>query len=118
MRKQADEVLKNSEERYRMIFNYSPVGVIHFDGNGIVIDCNECFLEIVGAPKEKLIGLSMNKSLQDERMRSAVVPGLSGKPDYFEGDYLSVTGIRSTGQGYVQPDNHRGWQVFRCGRAF
>ena len=95
-RKQTDEVLLKSEERYRMIFNYSPLGIVHFDGDGIVVDCNECFLDIVGAPKKKLIGFNMTESLRDERMRSAVVAGLSGKPNYFEGDYLSITGNKVT----------------------
>jgi len=95
-RKQADEVLRKSEERYRMIFNYSPLGIVQFDSDGIIVDCNECFLEIMGAPKEKLIGLNMARSLQDERMREAVVAGLAGKPNYFEGDYQSVTSKKVT----------------------
>jgi PAS domain S-box-containing protein len=95
-RKQADEVLLKSEERYRMIFNYSPLGIVHFDSDGKVVDCNECFLEIIGAPKKKLIGFNMTESLRDERMRSAVVAGLSGMPNYFEGDYLSITSNKLT----------------------
>ncbi len=95
-RKQADEVLRKSEERYRMIFNYSPLGIVHFDSSGLVVDCNECFLEIVGAAKEKLLGSNMTESMRDERMRSAAVAALSGKPSYFEGDYRSVTGDKVT----------------------
>ena len=95
-RKQADEVLRKSEERYRMIFNYSPLGIVHFDSNGEILDCNECFLEIIGAPKDKLIGFSMTESLRDEQMRSAAIAGLSGKPNYFEGDYRSVAGNKVT----------------------
>jgi len=95
-RKQADNVLRKSEERYRMIFNYSPLGIVHFDHNGLILDCNETFMEIVGSPKEKLIGFSMTESLRDEGMRAAVIAGLAGKPNYFEGDYLSVTGKKTT----------------------
>jgi len=95
-RKQADEVLRKSEERYRMIFNYSPLGIVHFDSIGMTLDCNECFLEIMGAPKEKLIGFNMVESLRDEKMRSAAIAGLSGKPNYFEGDYRSVNGNKVT----------------------
>jgi PAS domain S-box-containing protein len=95
-RKQTDEVLRKSEERYRMIFNYSPLGIVHFDCDGLVIDCNERFLEIVGAARERLIGFNMSASLRDERMRAAVIAGLSGEPYYFEGDYLSVCGNKVT----------------------
>ena len=40
-RKLADEVLCKSEERYRMIFNYSPLVIVHFDSTGAIVDCNE-----------------------------------------------------------------------------
>jgi PAS domain-containing protein len=59
MRKQSDEVLRKSEERYRMIFNYSPLGIVHFDCDGLVIDCNERFLEIVGTARERLLGRAL-----------------------------------------------------------
>ena len=38
----------------------------------------------------------MTESLRDEGMRSAVIAGLAGKPNYYEGDYLSVTGNKIT----------------------
>jgi len=92
LRNQADEMLRKSEERYRMIFNYSPLGIVQFDRYGLIIDCNERFVEIMGSVMERLIGFNMVESLRDERMRLAVIAGLDGKPNYFEGDYLSVTG--------------------------
>jgi len=95
-RKQGRKVLRKSEERYRMIFNHCPLGIVHLDSNGIVLDCNESLLEIVGAPKEKVIGSTMTGSLQDREMKSAVVAGLAGKPDYFEGHYLLVPGDKVT----------------------
>ncbi|MHC1729114.1 MAG: PAS domain S-box protein [Syntrophobacteraceae bacterium] len=96
MRRQADDVLRKSEERYRMFFNYSPLGIVHFDCDGLIIDCNERFLEIMGAPREKLIGFNMPASLRDEKMRAAVIAGLSGEANYFEGDYLSLSGNKLT----------------------
>lgn len=95
-RKLTNDVLRKSEERYRMIFNYSPLGIVHFDCDGLIQDCNERFLEIAGAPRERLIGFNMADSLRDERMRAAVVAGLAGEPNYFEGDYRSVTGNKAT----------------------
>jgi PAS domain S-box-containing protein len=96
MRRKADEVLRRSEERYRMIFNYSPLGIIHFDNDGFITDCNERFLEIMGAPRERLIGFNIIESLRNEKMREAVKAGISGKPNYFVGEYSSVTGNKST----------------------
>lgn len=95
-RKRAEEVLLKSEERYRMIFNHSPLGIVHFDRDGLVVDCNERFLRIMGSTRERVIGFDMIQSLRDERMRTAVLAGLSGEPNYFEGDYLSVTGNKAT----------------------
>lgn len=96
MRKQADDVIRKSEERYRMIFNYSPLGIVHVDCEGRIVDCNEHFLEIVGAPRERVIGFNMVESAQDRKMKAAIVAGLAGEPNYFEGDYRSVTGNKIT----------------------
>jgi PAS domain S-box-containing protein len=91
-REQADETLRKSEERYRMIFNYWPQGIVHFDSNGIILDCNECFMKIVGAPKEKLIGVDIIEFFADRGMQSAILAGLAGKVNCFEGDYRSPDG--------------------------
>ena len=37
-RKRGEEALRESEERYRMIFNNAPLGIMHFDANGIIRD--------------------------------------------------------------------------------
>lgn len=95
-RRRTNEVLRKSEERYRMLFNYSPLGIVHFDCDGLIVDCNERFLEIVGAPRERLLGFNMATSLRNEEMRAAVIAGLSGEPNYFEGDYRSVTANKVT----------------------
>jgi PAS domain S-box-containing protein len=95
-RKQADEALQMSEERYRMIFDCSPMGIVHVDNSGIIADCNVWFEEFIGSSKEKLIGFNMTGSMVDERMRATVIAGLSGKPNCFEGNYLSATCNRLT----------------------
>jgi PAS domain S-box-containing protein len=63
--RQAARELQESEERYRVIFEHSPLGITHFDTDGNVVGCNRQFLNIVGAPKEKVIGFNMFRSLRD-----------------------------------------------------
>jgi len=95
-RKQAEEELRKSEESYRMIFEQSPLGIIHFDQKGVIVDCNKKLVEIMGSSRKKLIGFNMLKSLQDKKMLSAVEASLSKGTGYYEGDYLSVTGGKLT----------------------
>ena len=58
-RKRVEQELKKSEERYRMLFKQSPLGIVHFDKNGVIVDCNEKFVEIMGSSRKKLIGFNM-----------------------------------------------------------
>jgi len=91
-RRRMEEALRESEEKYRMIFEDSPLGILHIDRNGVVTACNEHLARILGADREKVIGFNMLTSLRNEKLRSAVTSALSGKRGYFEGEYLSVLG--------------------------
>ena len=95
-RKLVERELRKSEERYRMIFEQSSLGIIHFDQNGVIVGCNKKFAEIMGSSRKKLIGFNMLKSMQDKKMLSAIERALSGGTGYYEGDYLSVTGGKLT----------------------
>jgi PAS domain S-box-containing protein len=95
-RKLAEEALRESEEKYRLLFEKAPLGIFHFDKDGNVTDCNEKFAEIIGAPKEKIVNFNLMKSLKDKKMIEAVKVTLNGKFGYYEGDYLSVVGGKLT----------------------
>ncbi len=94
--KRAQRTLLKSEERYRMLFDHSPLGIVHFDQNGIIVDCNRRVVEIVGSSREALIGFNMHKSVADEQMLAAINSALHTGIGYYEGDYLSVTGGKTT----------------------
>lgn len=94
--KRIEHELRASEERYRSIFSHSPLGIMHFNEDGVIVDFNEKFSEIIGAPREKILGFNMLESLKDEKMLEAVRSCLAGGTGFYEGDYLSVTGNKLT----------------------
>jgi len=95
-RLRAEEALKDSEARYRLIFNHMPQGVMHFDDQGVIGDCNDRLVEILGSSREKLLGFRMLEQVRDPAMRHAIQDALAGRPGYYEGNYQSVTGTKTT----------------------
>lgn len=55
-RKKTDEALKESEERFKMLFEKAPVGYQSLDVNGYLLDVNETWLELMGYPKDEVLG--------------------------------------------------------------
>ncbi len=55
-RKNAEESLRESEERFKMLFEQAPIGYQSLDENGYMIDVNETWLEMMGYEKNEVIG--------------------------------------------------------------
>jgi PAS domain S-box-containing protein len=89
------ENMQQSEEKYRLVFDYSPLGLVHFNEQGIISACNDIFVGIIGSSQKALIGLNMLK-LPDLRIREAVEFTLNGGLGHYEGVYKSVTADKST----------------------
>ena len=95
-RKKAQDALRQSEEKYRIIFENSPLGVFHFDRNGVITACNDNFAGIIGSSKEKLIGGNLLSGLTNQEVVAVVRTALSGEIAHFEGPYSSVTAGKTT----------------------
>ncbi len=92
----AEEALRESELKYRLIFENSPLGIFHFDSQGIITACNENFVNIIGSSKEVLIGLDMFNKLKDRKMTAEIKNSLKGKEGRYEGNYTSVSADKTT----------------------
>ncbi len=80
------DALRESEERYRTLFEQAPFGVFFFDRDLRITECNATFVKLLGAPYERLIGLELRK-LRDQRIVPVLEGVLDGEPSAYEGPY-------------------------------
>ena len=88
--------LKESEEKYKNIFNSSPLGIIHFTKDGIITECNHRFYSIIGTERDALIGLNLFNELQDSKIISAIKDSLIVGRGFYEDVYKSATSNKET----------------------
>lgn len=91
-RKNVEAELKEAEEKYRGIFEHSPLGILHINQIGIITACNEKLAEILGSSVEKVVGFDLLQSVRNEKVKEATLSVLSGEIAHYEGSYLSITG--------------------------
>lgn len=59
-RRRAEQIIRESEEKFRRIFEESPIGIELYDSRGILIDANPACVEIFGLENvEELLGISL-----------------------------------------------------------
>jgi PAS domain S-box-containing protein len=90
--KKAEESLRESEKKYRLIFDSSPLGIFHYNENGVIQDCNLKTLELSGSSLEKLVGFNLLENLTEELFLNAIRNSLAGISGELEGKYRSITG--------------------------
>jgi diguanylate cyclase (GGDEF)-like protein/PAS domain S-box-containing protein len=88
-RGQALGQLRVSEERYRIVFEQSPVGLFLFDSELIVTRCNARLAELVQRPQEKFVGYDLHE-LAESGFAAAVRAARDGTLGVFEGNFTST----------------------------
>ena len=56
--KTREETLRRSEERFRLLFDSAPLGIIQIDQNGRLTSANRRFAELAGYSQEELVGIT------------------------------------------------------------
>jgi PAS domain S-box-containing protein len=65
-RKQAEEALRESEERFKMLFSNVPVPYQSLDGEGNFLEVNPAWLDTLGYGREEVIGRNFSEFLLPE----------------------------------------------------
>jgi two-component system, cell cycle sensor histidine kinase and response regulator CckA len=69
-RKGAQEAVRESEERYRLLFERNMAGVYRVSLNGRIVECNDALAHIYGySSREELVGRDVAELHPDEAMR-------------------------------------------------
>jgi diguanylate cyclase (GGDEF)-like protein/PAS domain S-box-containing protein len=101
-RSRAEEALKDSEARYRVLVENAPEAVVVLDiGSGRFIDCNENAAQFFKMPRDKLLRLGpldVSPPQQPDGSQSAVLSrsyidkALAGEPQVFEWLHIDAEG--------------------------
>ncbi|WP_161939936.1 PAS domain-containing hybrid sensor histidine kinase/response regulator [Dissulfuribacter thermophilus] len=109
-KKEAELALINSYERYRMIFEHSPIGIGCFDRTGKIVDCNQYLADLLKVKRDQLIGFNALSSY-NPILRGMLKRTLRGEFPKYTGPYTSTISreqvyISATGIP-IKDDNER-----------
>jgi len=84
------------ESEYKNLYYNIPVGIMHYDVNGIILDCNQSFIDMLGSTRELVLGLDMLNNIPDMQLVNAIKQSLRTGQGNYEGIYKSVTVNKET----------------------
>jgi two-component system, sensor histidine kinase len=96
LQKKAENDLRESEEKYRMIFESSPLGIAHFGNNGGFTRINKVFSGITGIEPMLVKSFSLS-DIGDKKLTQAYVDIVDNKePVYYDSSFSSIKTLKST----------------------
>lgn len=102
-RKTIEDALLDSEKRYRVIFESSPLGIF-IDRDGLITHCNSSFLEIFHTNMDAVIGADISDFVIDERLESSMYGSHNGIFPYYESEYsFDIMGKATYFKSYYVP---------------
>ena len=93
-REEAEAALRTSEERYRSIFENSPLGILQFDAHGKILNANGILVHVLELELDEIIGKNIIDLLPLDLLKQAQ-KATYGQPTHFEGSYPVSSGKRT-----------------------
>ena len=87
-----EETLRKSEARYRLIFESAPLGIIHYDRDSVVHECNNAFDDMLSASNKTFVGTNMLDTFKNDEVRKAIKTSLRGEIGIFTGPMSALSG--------------------------
>jgi PAS domain S-box-containing protein/putative nucleotidyltransferase with HDIG domain len=84
--KMLQESLRSNEERYRLLFTNSPVGLFYYDQDLNITNINDRMIEIFHTSREKVEHFNLHK-ITDKRILPAICAVLEHVEGFYEGPY-------------------------------
>lgn len=81
---QTDARLKETGERYRLLFEHSPAGLFQFDRGLCITDVNDRFAALLGKRRIDLLGVEL-KQLAPDKLCASFQAAFNGGESYYEG---------------------------------
>ncbi len=104
-KREVGQSLRESEEKYRALFEASTDAVFLQTWEGRVLDCNGSACEIFGYAREELIGLTIADLVSEEAM--IMLPAVVTEELATSGAFVAATGKRKDGQVFPAEVNTR-----------
>ncbi len=95
VREKTETQLQTSEERHRLFFENTPIGMVHYNSDGIITEVNEAILKTFGSSREKVLGFDI-RDVPSGDFAETILKSLKGQFAHFEGEYTSVTGKKTS----------------------
>jgi diguanylate cyclase (GGDEF)-like protein/PAS domain S-box-containing protein len=84
--------IKDRETQLELIFENSPIGIIQYNPEGMILNINQYFCNLIGATREQLLNLNM-LLLPNENLAHVIKQSLAGNTALYEDLYRStITG--------------------------
>jgi diguanylate cyclase (GGDEF)-like protein/PAS domain S-box-containing protein len=105
-RRESEESLRESEERYLVLFAGTPDGIIVHDATGLILDANEAMVQILEIPRKALLGRHIVEFITSDNAANIGDNAritLAGQSNVFETTYVSASGNKIP----VEVNEHR-----------